>query len=633
MRVPSVCRTLAVFAWFHATALFAQVIPLGPEHGISLHQLNYPGLQNGAHTATGAIDIDLLRLRQSTGLESGYFNLATATGWVVRNIPIPSEAAYPYARLSRHFRLEVNAGTALTTLQASANLSRDPLDSYTATPSTAYPVAAREIVIGGVGDTPNTSAPPVPAAPLPGTEPTAVLPADKLIVQLDHPNLEAALNQCMPMSVANSLQYLKNRTGLPVPHEHKAGLRGDDSLVGQLDTAMDRPATSRQSGSGTWGLVGKLKYLARNGLAERVETSHWGTGDAAEPSNTQVSVTEGGVTARSTGRGALNFPQILAALEQGDDCEMVYAWPGGAHAVDLVAAGIDRGKQWLTHASDVNQASDTEGAGPAGFVQEELGTDWKLNPTGAQVVQVICQKALPAKAGVTVIETMDPAGHSCCVEPPPAHWWFDANATTVTATNAQGSTAWLPLTGTVDANGSFTLNGTGTVAGFTGVKSQMTGTLGANPFTATITVGTQGELYGQPIAWRVQVSDALTAPRPAIRINGMRQSYEAGTQELRRISLGMHAASMVGQRGDWWVVAASAQGLFSLDLGTASWKTGLQPTYSGALQSFDYLPLPYELTNGLPPGSYQFYFGFDSVPNGNLDAAALVVDRVDLSVR
>lgn len=633
MRVPSVCRTLVVLSWLHATALFAQIIPLGPEHGISFHQISYPGLQDGVHTATGAVDIDLLRLRQSTGLESGYLNLATATGWAVRNIPIPNEAAFPYARLSRAFRLEVNAGTAITTLQASAQLSRDPLASYNLTSSFSYPVAAREIVIGGVGNTVNTSAPLAPTAPTSPTEPTAALPADKLVVQLDHPNLEAARNQCMPMSVANSLQYLKNRYGLPVPHEHKAGLRGDDTLVGQLDTAMDRPATSRQSGSGTWGLLGKLKYLARNGLADRVQTSHWGTGDTTEPNNTQVSVTEGNVTARSTGRGALNFQQILAALEQGEDCEMVYAWPGGAHAVDLVAAGVDRGKQWLTHASDINQTSDTHGAGPAGFVQEELGADWKLNPTGAQVVQVICQKALPAKASVTVIETIDPAGHSCCVEPPPAQWWFDADANTVNASNALGTTAWLPLTGVIGTNGSFTLNSTGSVAGFTGVKSQMTGTLSPNPFIATITVGTQGELYGQPIAWRVQVSNALTSPRPAIRINGMRQSYQASPQELRRISLGMHVGNMAGQAGDWWVVATSAQGLFSLDLGTASWKAGLQPTYSGALQSFDYLPLPYELTNNLPAGNYQFYFGFDPVPNGNLDTATLVWDHIELTQR
>src|SRR3989344_77121 len=65
-------------------------------------------------------------------------------------------------------------------------------------------------------------------------------------------NLKAAQNQCVPMSVANSLQYLENSYGLQIPNNHAAGLKGDNTLVGQLDTEMNRTVTNRRTGSGVW---------------------------------------------------------------------------------------------------------------------------------------------------------------------------------------------------------------------------------------------------------------------------------------------------------------------------------------------------------------------------------------------
>ena len=91
----------------------------------------------------------------------------------------------------------------------------------------------------------------------------------------------AAHNQCGPIALAHSLAYMRDRFGLEVPHEHKAGLgvEGDYSLVGELDRAPDRDAADRTQGDSLGGnclVRGKLKYLADNGLADRFAQEHRG---------------------------------------------------------------------------------------------------------------------------------------------------------------------------------------------------------------------------------------------------------------------------------------------------------------------------------------------------------------------
>ena len=102
-------------------------------------------------------------------------------------------------------------------------------------------------------------------------------------------NLQTAKNQCAPMAVANSLQYLEDRYKIAIPNDHKKGLNGDDSLVGQLDKKMKRKAggdtgTDREKGdpvSYKAVLRGKFDYLASNGLSKNLVHKH--QGDALDP--------------------------------------------------------------------------------------------------------------------------------------------------------------------------------------------------------------------------------------------------------------------------------------------------------------------------------------------------------------
>jgi hypothetical protein len=267
--------------WVLFAASGASSAPVDTGQGARFYQHDH--LIDGGRvdaTGIGRLEIDAVRLRQATGLPAGYVNVSTPQGWVVRNLPILAEATYPYAKLATRFALGVSTGTRVQTLDAAVDYSPAPLAAFAGAP-VAQGVKPLAVAQAGGGEP--TSGPPLPPN-LSDISFGNLQGGNDVVVQFDHPNIEAAWNQCVPMSVANSLQFLKDTAGLPVPHAHKAGLResasaGDDSLVGKIETAMNRPVRDRLDGDYTpfvGGLQGKLRYLAQNGLASRVEVTHWG---------------------------------------------------------------------------------------------------------------------------------------------------------------------------------------------------------------------------------------------------------------------------------------------------------------------------------------------------------------------
>ena len=242
---------------------------------------------------------------------------------------------------------------------------------------------------------------------------------------------------------------------------------------------------------------------------------------------------------------------------------------------------------------------------------------------------MICEKYVPPPATVTVIETTDPAGHSCCVNPPPATLVVQTSGSSLTMS---GSASWLPLTGTLGTSGMFDLNSSSTVAGFNNVKSRFTGTYANGGYDGTLTIGTQGELFGVPISHRLRVAAAAAPVRPAIRVNGFRHEVAAQVGEMLKVSVSMQAGQSAGQAGDWWLVVATADGQwYNFDLLTMSWKPGVVALYSGPLFSFPYFGLP--TLDGLPVGTHSFFFAYDGVPNGVLDGGSLVYEHTSLTVR
>jgi len=133
---------LVLFFGFWMTS-WGESVPLNPSQGVTFFQLSYPDVTGGLNTSKGMIEVDLNALRSRTGIVSGYLNVATAAGWVVRNLPLPVESGYPYSRISADFNLGVQAGTPVTQQLAALQYDTSQVTTFTAVPGTTFPVVAR----------------------------------------------------------------------------------------------------------------------------------------------------------------------------------------------------------------------------------------------------------------------------------------------------------------------------------------------------------------------------------------------------------------------------------------------------------------------------------------------------------
>lgn len=611
---------------------WAAMVPPGPS--LSFFQEDHV-LSNGSVTRTsiGNLTLDLNRLRQASGLKSGYINVATAQGWVVRNLPVLTSDRYPYAKVNAPLDLGVDAGSSVTAINAAVDFSATPMTSFSGA-LVSHAVKPMTMAVGGDGA--GVDGAPGPPRPAAMAAPSG-LDISILASQSDHPNLEAADNQCFPMAVANSLKFLSNTRSLPLPHEHKTGLKGDNSLVGQLDTLMERPVTSRRSGGGTQapkGLEGKLKYLAQSRLDERVSVRHWG-----EALGGDASVTVNGVTVKSATQGnRVDFDAVALAMAEGDNCELAYRWPSptatrGGHVVDLISAGRIGGTPWILHASDLDQDSDSAGAGNEGLRGETLGVPdaegyQYLSGSDRFMAYAICEKVIPLKFNIVIIEIFDPANHTPFVGPPPAVATLGIQGNAVTLTGTQ---SYMPFKGTVDAMGNFTLASTATVAGRQNVRSTFIGKRVGDNYEGRVVVGASGELNGIPLTYTWRVTPQPGPPQTAMRVNGLRQAASATAGEWVQPSISMKPGTAAGVNADWWAVAVAGSQVFHYDVASNSWAPGLAPSYTGPLVDLPYIELP--RLEGLPAGTYTFYFGYDTVPNGQLDIDKAVYESTVLTIK
>lgn len=676
MSIRSFVATLVGCALFTSLTHAAEyAIPSGK--GVDFFQLDYPAeVPAVMNSAVGLVEANLISLRFNSGIPTGYVNVVRNGEWVVRNMIVPRERDYPYSHLSTEFNLKVTAGTDVSSMTAVVIYSDTVAQTAPAGSTTStYTVGNRTVNQSGSGDASGgrgagNSDPPDLTSILFGNS-TAT---SRAIFQLDHPNQEAALNQCYPMAIANSLQFLANTTDLKLPHSHIPGLRGDNSLVGQLDTAMNRTAASRTSGSGVDdipGVNGKLKYLVQNGLQDRVQTRHWGRFSG----NTAGTYTEGGKTSGSTNGGlAIPFDEIVSSLERGENCEAAYSWPAapgvpsGGHAIDIVAAGYTNGQPWIIESSDLNQGSDSDGAGPKGFRFDLLKDtdndgDYNLNGSTKELDLLICQKYLPPPTVPTTVtqppvsathnligvplvitKTTDPAGHSCCVGNPPATINLIISAGKM---SVEGSAPWMPF---LLSFNNTSLSGTNvkTVAGFPDVDNSMTGTLSATNLTGKITLGTDGSLpSGAPISWDFSITPPSPWPwlstttgkinngiKPRLRVNGFREITTVKAGEPLAFDLSLDVDTEAGKDADYFLVAKqeSTGVMFYFNLQQGNWMPGVQPTFQGKLQNLPNTPLHTRM-QGLPAGQYTFTFGVDTTVNGRIDASAMVSDIVTLVVQ
>lgn len=354
----------------------------------------------------GRATADPMVLAESTGIEEGFLNVFTDYGWPVVDLPLSIYDGL--GPITTYFNLGLSVPSQdVTVLYAYVTYSREPYTGYQEGPLIGFPVGTAVWDAEGAGGftTEIGEPPPAPFRPSPrkivlyallNVSASSVMQCFPMAVAnslqylgkscgLEFPlvesniyilpntaNVDAAKMQCFPMAVANSLQYLEDYYGLSVPHNHVKGLRGDDSLVGQLDTESNRPVISRREGSGVWFtpmLQGKFSYLIKNGLKNRLVHRHQGRG-WGNPGNHALpdgDFTSSGIT--STDNGAtVTWEWICEQIEDGGGIELVFSFddgngdPTGGHAVRVI--GYERnilGIYHIWYVHDSNQSDDSDG--------------------------------------------------------------------------------------------------------------------------------------------------------------------------------------------------------------------------------------------------------------------------------
>jgi len=351
MRWPTL--VLMALLWIISSKIGAE--QLFPGDGVTFYQidLTYTGAQQ-LDSRYALVVADFGALYDATGIASGYLNIVTDQGWVVRNMPVDISSGCP--GFGTRIDLGEDPGN-ISTIVVHADLSIAPSDNFTADPDTDFLVGdVNQNAQGfGVYPVPDPFNNPIDAT-LIIYDPAGLLDA---FWQPFGPNVEQDDNQCAPASVANSLQWLEDTYGIDVPHEHVPGIR-DNSLVGELDQDMGRPAHQGVGGTGVIG--GKLQYMSDNGLADDLNCKHK-NGPSTNPDWSRLperDTTVGDATSEYDDDPDVSLIDwIIAEVNAGEDVELGWIYPGGGgHFVRVFAGGHVNGVPWIGFLEDADQGSD-----------------------------------------------------------------------------------------------------------------------------------------------------------------------------------------------------------------------------------------------------------------------------------
>jgi hypothetical protein len=292
---------------------------------------------------------------------------------------------------SKYNTLAVNDG-------AMSSITAVEADDLTPATGLTDPTSQEDAACLGNSGPPNGGCSPA----LAGTVSFDALGVANASYQQGHPNVLAALNQCAPAAVANSLTWL----GLSPESDNNPGAFGvpgdgyTSSLVAQLDVDMNRSATGCNGGPcGVWPLNGKLQWLGDHNDAG-VQVNVWDSSGGVSGVGTG-NVTVNGVTA--VNRGAVNFASILSEIQAGEDVELDIVYPnGGRHYVEVTGAGSILGVNWITTVSDTLQNGSTDGVESVQFDFVTGNNLLPLEGNGAYIDQVISEST-PEPATVLLI--------------------------------------------------------------------------------------------------------------------------------------------------------------------------------------------------------------------------------------
>ena len=347
----------------------------------TISQIDFLFEETQKYSSWGHINIKVPDFLNQYQTEQGYLNMYTHAGWVVQNQYI--NQVENMDQLSLYFNLGVTPGEPIKELSAYMEFSPEPYSDFQDGQHTEYPVVPMEYNAGGIGDKLPELPDYIKVIDFAPTLPTYDYTKPNLN---DNENIQCARDQCGPMGVANSLQYLENRNAFfSVPHDHVIGLYGDSSLVGQLDYYMDRVASSRTDPGGVMLdelMEGKFQYLADNGMENKLIHRHQGYGYFDMPSG---DFTHAGITSddQSVG-GKVTFDWIEEQLRNCEDVEIAIKWGGGGgHMVRVFGCGKVLGQPYLRFKHDSLQthhdSTDTRGLEEAQMFVSDVDGDGMMN--------------------------------------------------------------------------------------------------------------------------------------------------------------------------------------------------------------------------------------------------------------
>ena len=328
--------------------------------GITFYQVDYEWTKTTyLNSNTGQIVANIDDLGAATGLSSGYVNVYTSEGWVVQNLEIIED--FPYPTVGTYFDLGQTGN--VETIGAYIEYTEQPLISFEYSgalpPHPVYKTAIN--AEGGIDYTVILRPQPPSTNHLPGYGGFDEIGANTHCTQKEHPNIQSAHMQCVPVAYANNLQYLEDWYGVYVPHDNVPGVNGtpSNSLVGQLDIKMHRDSISRYNGSGTdWtpSIKGLVEYAYFESLQIDIRHQGW-------EGNKDFEYEDSGYI--SYGQGSdIKFDFIYDEICKGSAVELAYgrfnASGGrtGGHMVMIVAAGYVYGVPYIYFLDDRNQVSE-----------------------------------------------------------------------------------------------------------------------------------------------------------------------------------------------------------------------------------------------------------------------------------
>lgn len=317
-----------------------QVLP-----GIYFYQVDYLWTYSiYINSDTGLIVVNIDELKVATELESGYVNVYTSEGWVVNNLAIIQDSTtnvFPYPSVGVYF--DLGKSGEVKSIGAYIEYTAEPYLSFSYSAALPqYPVYDTELNAEG-GESPikiiRPQPPDVDTLPGPGGKYIPFGITDSY-AQKEHPNVECAKNQCVPMAYANNLQYLEDWYGIYVPYDHIIGLKEDNSLVGTLDSHINRTVTSRSIGKAC-GYTKALTTLVKLAYywSLPIDMRHQGLAG-----NQDIEYENSGYI--SYGQGTkVQFDFIYDEVCKGSAIELALGWyhpnntRDGGHMIQVVAAG------------------------------------------------------------------------------------------------------------------------------------------------------------------------------------------------------------------------------------------------------------------------------------------------------